>query len=89
MTRTKKMDVAVPSVCVFDVNETLLDIEFMTPLFQRLFGDRKALREWYGQLVLYSNAITLSGPYTTFFTLGGCPEDARLDPRCCDYGRRR
>ena len=34
MTRTKKMDVAVPSVCVFDVNETLLDIEFMTPLFQ-------------------------------------------------------
>ena len=60
----------VPSICVFDVNETLLDIELVAPLFQRLFGDRKVLREWFGQLVLYSNAITLSGPYTTFFTLG-------------------
>ena len=60
----------VPSICVFDVNETLLDIESIAPLFQRLFGDRKVLREWFGQLVLYSNAITLSGPYTTFFTLG-------------------
>src|SRR4029453_2684358 len=60
----------VPSICVFDVNETLLDIEFMAPLFQRLFGDRKVVREWFGQLILYSDAISLSGPYTTFFTLG-------------------
>jgi 2-haloacid dehalogenase len=60
-----RMDALVPSVCVFDVNETLLDIEFIAPLFQRLFGDRKALREWFGQLVLYSEAITLSGPYTS------------------------
>jgi hypothetical protein len=59
----------VPSICVFDVNETLLDIEFIAPLFKRLFGDSKVLREWFGQLILYSEAITLSGPYTTFFTL--------------------
>lgn len=65
-----RMNAAIPSICVFDVNETLLDIEFISPLFQRLFGDRKVLREWFGQLVLYSGAITLSGPYTTFFTLG-------------------
>jgi len=61
---------SVPSICVFDVNETLLDIEFIAPLFQRLFGDRQVLREWFAQLILYSGAITLSGPYTTFFTLG-------------------
>jgi 2-haloacid dehalogenase len=65
-----KMNDPAPSICVFDVNETLLDIEFIAPLFQRLFGDRKVLREWFGQLILYSDAITLSGPYTTFFTLG-------------------
>jgi 2-haloacid dehalogenase len=65
-----KTDALVPSICVFDVNETLLDIEFMAPLFQRLFGDRKVVREWFGQLILYSDAISLSGPYTTFFTLG-------------------
>ena len=66
----KSGTVAAPSICVFDVNETLLDIEFAAPLFQRLFGDRKVLREWFGQLILYSDAISLSGPYTTFFTLG-------------------
>jgi 2-haloacid dehalogenase len=65
----RRSGAVVPSICVFDVNETLLDIEFLAPLFQRLFGDRKVLREWFGQLILYSEAITLSGPYTTFFTL--------------------
>jgi 2-haloacid dehalogenase len=60
----------VPSICVFDVNETLLDIEFLSPLFERLFGDRQVLREWFAQLILYSEAITLSGIYTTFFSLG-------------------
>jgi 2-haloacid dehalogenase len=65
-----KRTVVKPSICVFDVNETLLDIEFLAPLFQRLFGDGKVMREWFGQLILYSEAITLSGPYTTFFSLG-------------------
>jgi 2-haloacid dehalogenase len=60
----------MPSICVFDVNETLLDIEFLAPLFHRLFGHRQILREWFAQLILYSGAITLSGSYTTFFTLG-------------------
>ena len=66
----RKVDSVAPSICVFDVNETLLDIEFLEPMFQRLFGDRKVLREWFGQLILYSDAITLSGSYTTFFNLG-------------------
>src|SRR2546421_10555228 len=61
---------AAPSICVFDVNETLLDIEFIAPLFHRLFGDAMVLREWFAQLILYSNVITLSGSYTTFFALG-------------------
>ena len=61
--------VDTPSILVFDVNETLLDIEFMNPIFERVFGDRKVLREWFNQLVLYSDAITLSGPYVTFFDL--------------------
>ena len=30
-----KMGAPIPSVCVFDVNETLLDIEFIAPLFER------------------------------------------------------
>jgi 2-haloacid dehalogenase len=70
MPRRPPRDAPAPSICVFDVNETLLDIESMAPLFERLFGDRKIVREWFNQLVLYSEAITLSGPYATFFALG-------------------
>ena len=43
-----------PSVLIFDVNETLLDIESISPLFKRVFGDECVLREWFGQLILYS-----------------------------------
>lgn len=59
-----------PSVLVFDVNETLIDFESMSPLFERIFGDRRVLREWLGQLVMYSMTITLAGLYEDFFTLG-------------------
>ena len=59
-----------PSIIVFDVNETLVDIESIGPFFERKFGDRKVLREWFNQLILHSNVITLSGYYETFFTLG-------------------
>ena len=62
--------VTAPFVIVFDVNETLIDIESLAPLFERIFGDGRVFREWFNQLVLYSNAITLAGYYETFFTLG-------------------
>jgi 2-haloacid dehalogenase len=61
---------AAPSVLVFDVNETLIDINSMASLFDRIFGDPRVLREWFGQLVMYSMAATLSGRYIDFFTLG-------------------
>jgi 2-haloacid dehalogenase len=70
MQRRTPRDVPAPSICVFDVNETLLDIEYMAPLFARLFGDRKVVREWFNQLVLYSNVTSLSRHYSTFFALG-------------------
>jgi 2-haloacid dehalogenase len=59
-----------PSVLVFDVNETLIDIDSIAPLFGELFGDRRVLREWFGQLVMYSMTATLSECYVDFFTLG-------------------
>ncbi|WP_158774216.1 haloacid dehalogenase type II [Cobetia sp. L2A1] len=58
------------SVLVFDVNETLLDITTLTPLFGRVFGDEAVLREWFAQLVLYSQALTLSQRYLPFGELG-------------------
>ncbi len=62
--------IAAPSVLVFDVNETLIDINAMTPLFERIFGDPRTMREWFGQLVMYSMTTTLSGNYVDFITLG-------------------
>jgi 2-haloacid dehalogenase len=59
-----------PQVVVFDVNETLLDLEAMNPLFERLFGDKRVLREWFGHLIMSAMAITLSGLYEDFFSLG-------------------
>jgi hypothetical protein len=55
---------------VFDVNETLIDIVALEPYFERVFGDRDVLREWFGQLVMYSMAVTLSSNYVDFFSLG-------------------
>jgi 2-haloacid dehalogenase len=59
-----------PSVLVFDVNETLIDIDSIAPLFGELFGDERVLREWFGQLVLYSMTATLAQSYVDFFSLG-------------------
>ena len=60
---------SVPSIIVFDVNETLIDIESIAPLFEKVFGDQKVLREWFNQLILYSNVIALAGYYETFVKL--------------------
>src|ERR1700739_388645 len=66
-----KENVNHPSIMVFDVNGSLLDPDSMEPLFQRIFGDRIAVREWYAELALNSNSITLSESYpATFFELG-------------------
>src|SRR6476469_10652081 len=59
-----------PSVLVFDVNETLIDIEALEPHFVRIFGDGRVLREWFGQLFIYSMTVTLSDTYVDFFSLG-------------------
>jgi len=59
-----------PAVLVFDVNETLIDIEAMAPSFERVFGDPRVLREWFAQLVTYSMTATLAGHYIDYFALG-------------------
>jgi hypothetical protein len=72
-----------PSVIVFDVNETLIDIESIGPFFERKFGDRKVLREWFNQLILYSNVTTLLCPsWAKGATLGG-------EIRGFSYGKHR
>src|ERR1700685_134852 len=60
---------ALPLI-VFDVNETLLDLETMEPTFQRIFGEKGAMRLWFADLILYSAALTVAGCYVPFTDIG-------------------
>src|SRR6185312_17184231 len=60
-----------PVLLIFDVNETLIDYESLNPLFARLFGDKRVMREWLGYLEMYSMTLKLSGYYKDYWTLGG------------------
>ena len=57
-------------VIVFDVNETLLDLESLRPTFDRIFGDPSAMRLWFANLITYSEALTLAGVYVPFTDIG-------------------
>jgi len=58
-------------VCLFDVNETLLDMSALDPLFAQTFGAGKVVRmQWFQQLLQSALVSTLLGPYADFTTLG-------------------
>jgi 2-haloacid dehalogenase len=57
-------------IIVFDVNETLLDLDTIQPVFDRIFGDPAALRLWFADLITYSEALTLAGVYVPFTDIG-------------------
>ena len=58
-------------IIVFDVNETLLDLEAIRPTFDRLFDDPAAMRLWFAGLITYSEALTLAEVYVPFTEIGG------------------
>jgi len=60
---------ALPLI-VFDVNETLLDLETMEPIFQRIFGEKSAMRLWFANFIMYSAALTVAGCYVPFTEIG-------------------
>jgi 2-haloacid dehalogenase len=68
-------------ILVFDVNETLLELETVTSLFERIFGERTAMRLWFANLILYSEALTLAGVYVPFTEIGGAVLQMLADAR--------
>ena len=71
---------ALPLI-VFDVNETLLDLETMEPTFERIFGDKSAMRLWFADLILYSAALTVTGYYVPFTDIGSAVMKMLADTR--------
>jgi len=55
---------------VFDVNETLLDLRMLEPTFERIFGQKDAMRLWFANLVTYSVVLTMAGSYVPFTDIG-------------------
>jgi 2-haloacid dehalogenase len=71
---------ALPLI-VFDVNETLLDLDAMEPTFQRIFNDKSAMRLWFADLILYSAALTVAGVYVPFTDIGAAVMKMLADTR--------
>jgi 2-haloacid dehalogenase len=61
---------AARPLIVFDVNETLLDLQTVEPIFECIFGERQAMRLWFADVIMYSAALTMAGCYVPFTDIG-------------------
>src|ERR671933_2225927 len=58
----------MPRVVAFDVNETLLDLGALDPLFERAFGDAAVRGQWFSQMLQLAFVGGLTGRYVDFTT---------------------
>jgi 2-haloacid dehalogenase len=84
--KKKESEMTALPLIVFDVNETLLDLETMEPTFQRIFGDEAAMRLWFANLILYSAALTVAGCYVPFTDIGSAVMKMLADTRGIKIG---
>lgn len=62
-------------VCLFDVNETLLDLGALDPHFERAFGDAGVRRSWFLQVLQSALVATVTGAYSDFGAVGAAALD--------------
>ncbi len=62
-------------VCLFDVNETLLDLGALDPHFERVFGDAGVRQSWFQQVLQSALAATVTGVYSDFGAVGAAALD--------------
>src|SRR4051794_19088084 len=58
----------MPTVIAFDLNETLLDLRALDPVFARVFGDSALRPQWFAQMLQLSFVGGLTGAYVDFTT---------------------
>lgn len=56
------------TIIAFDVNETLLDLRALDPIFQQVFGDAALRRAWFAQMLQIAFVGTITGSYVDFTT---------------------
>jgi 2-haloacid dehalogenase len=64
---------------VFDVNETLLDLRVLDPIFERVFGDAAVRRQWFGLVLRNAMTLTMTGAYQDFINVGAASLDMIAD----------
>lgn len=57
-------------ICVFDVNETLLDLRALDGPFERIFGQPGVRQQWFAQLLQSALVSTLTNAYSDFGSVG-------------------
>ena len=62
-------------VCLFDVNETLLDLGALDPHFERAFGDAGVRQSWFQQVLQSAFVATVTGVYSDFGAVGAAALD--------------
>jgi len=60
----------MPRVCVFDVNETLLDLSGLDSAFARVFGDASVRQAWFQQVLQSALFATVTDAYADFSAIG-------------------
>jgi len=60
----------MPRICVFDVNETLLDMSALDPVFERIFGDASVRPLWFSQVLQSALTATVTDAYSDFGATG-------------------
>jgi 2-haloacid dehalogenase len=73
-----------PTVVVFDVNETLLDLTALEPAFIEGFGDANAMMEWFTRTLHGSLVASTLGIRETFATIAASALDAQAQTRAIE-----
>lgn len=69
---------------VFDVNETLLDLSPLDPVFDALFGQPGQRHAWFARLLHWSTVTTLTGRFVDFGELAGyCLDQLAAEQDVC------
>ncbi|WAL69936.1 haloacid dehalogenase type II [Amycolatopsis cynarae] len=63
-------------LCVFDVNETLLDLAPLDEVFLELTGSADARREWFALVIHTALSVTAAGGYRDFAEIAGAAAGA-------------
>jgi 2-haloacid dehalogenase len=58
----------------------------MAPVFERIFGEKSAMRLWFANLIMYSAALTVAGCYVPFTDIGTAVMKMLADTRGIKIG---